>query len=47
MQLDGMQSQVAELNRTRKETNPELSSDVQSLKETLNKHFPPLDWAHL
>ena len=35
-QIDGLQSQVTELHKTREETNPELSSEFQSLKEKLN-----------
>ena len=36
-QVDGMQSQITEMNRTREATeeNPNLSSDVQSLKRSL------------
>ncbi|KAF2589403.1 hypothetical protein F2Q70_00038186 [Brassica cretica] len=39
-QLDGIQSQVTELNRVRVEVteNPELSSEVKSLKEKLDEH---------
>ncbi|KAF2549104.1 hypothetical protein F2Q70_00021593 [Brassica cretica] len=42
-QLDGLQSQVTELHKTREETNPELSSEVQSLKEKLNEHSKQLE----
>ena len=35
-QIDGLQSQVTELHKTQEETNPELSSEFQSLKEKLN-----------
>ena len=44
-QLDGIQSQVTELNRARiyVTENPELSSEVQSLKEKLNKHSKQLE----
>ena len=36
-QVDGMESQITEMNRTREATeeNPNLSSDVQSLKRSL------------
>ncbi|KAF3534361.1 hypothetical protein DY000_02039887 [Brassica cretica] len=39
-QLDGIQSQVTELNRAQIEVaeNPELYSEVQSLKERLDEH---------
>ncbi|KAH0917436.1 hypothetical protein HID58_025096 [Brassica napus] len=42
-QLDGLQSQVTELHKTREESNPELSSKVQSLKEKLNEHSKQLE----
>ena len=42
-QLDGLQGQVTELHKTRDKTNPELSSDVQSLKEKLNEHSKQLE----
>ena len=42
-QLDGLQSQVTELPKTRDEANPELSSEVQSLKEKLNEHSKQLE----
>ncbi|KAF3581099.1 hypothetical protein DY000_02030650 [Brassica cretica] len=44
-QLDGIQSQITELNRTREEVmeNPELSSEVQSLKEKLDEHSKKLE----
>ncbi|KAF2534396.1 hypothetical protein F2Q70_00029677 [Brassica cretica] len=44
-QLDGIQSQVTELNRARVEVaeNPELSSEVQSLKEKLDEHSKQLE----
>ncbi|KAF3544323.1 hypothetical protein DY000_02007861 [Brassica cretica] len=44
-QLDGIQSQVTELNRSRLEVaeNPELSSEVQSLKEKLDEHSKKLE----
>ncbi|KAF2532446.1 hypothetical protein F2Q70_00030063 [Brassica cretica] len=42
-QLDYLQSRVIELHRTREETNPELSSEVQSLKEKLNEHSKQLE----
>ena len=41
--LDGRQSQVTDLHWTREETNPELSSEVQSLKEKLNDHSKQLE----
>ncbi|KAF2540091.1 hypothetical protein F2Q68_00030977 [Brassica cretica] len=39
-QVDGMKSQITEMNRTREATgeNPNLSSEVQSLKEKLDEH---------
>ena len=44
-QLDGIQSQVTELNRARVEVteNRELSSEVQSLKEKLDEHSKQLE----
>ncbi|KAF3508492.1 hypothetical protein F2Q69_00006520 [Brassica cretica] len=44
-QLDGLQSQVTELHRAREENmeNPELSSEVQSLKEKLDEHSKQLE----
>ncbi|KAF2620318.1 hypothetical protein F2Q68_00039473 [Brassica cretica] len=44
-QLDGIQSQVTELNRAQIEVakNPELSSEVQSLKEKLDEHSKQLE----
>ncbi|KAF3595209.1 hypothetical protein DY000_02022684 [Brassica cretica] len=42
-QLNYLQSRVTELHRTREEGNPELSSEVQSLKEKLNKHSKQLE----
>ncbi|KAF2548796.1 hypothetical protein F2Q70_00022344 [Brassica cretica] len=44
-QLDGIQSQVTELNRDRIEIaeNPELSLEVQSLKEKLDEHSKQLE----
>ena len=42
-QIDGLQSQVTELHKTREETNPELSSEFQSLKEKLNEHSKQLE----
>ncbi|KAF2534244.1 hypothetical protein F2Q70_00029186 [Brassica cretica] len=42
-QIDGLQSQVTELHKTRAETNPELSSEFKSLKEKLNKHSKQLE----
>ncbi|KAF2590686.1 hypothetical protein F2Q70_00038799 [Brassica cretica] len=44
-QLDGIQSQVTELNRARIEVaeNPELSSKVHSLKENLDEHSKQLE----
>ncbi|KAH0873073.1 hypothetical protein HID58_070435, partial [Brassica napus] len=41
-QLDGLQSQVTELHKTREEANPELSSEVQSPKEKLNERSKQL-----
>ena len=37
-QINGLQSQVTELHKTREEANPELSSEFQSQKEKLNEH---------
>ena len=42
-QIDGLQSQVTELHKTREEANPELSSEFQSLKEKLNEHSKQLE----
>ncbi|KAF3601918.1 hypothetical protein F2Q69_00037722 [Brassica cretica] len=42
-QIDDLQGQVTGLHRTRKETNPELSSEFQILKEKLNKHSKQLE----
>ncbi|KAF3599830.1 hypothetical protein F2Q69_00035284 [Brassica cretica] len=44
-QLDGIQSQVTELNRAQIEVaeNPELYSEVQSLKEKLDEHSKQLE----
>ncbi|KAL0649876.1 hypothetical protein Bca4012_092567 [Brassica carinata] len=42
-QLDSLQSQVIELHKTREETNPELSSEVQSLKEKFNEQSKRLE----
>ncbi|KAF3589025.1 hypothetical protein F2Q69_00030224 [Brassica cretica] len=44
-QLDGIQSQVTELNRDRIEIaeNPELSLEFQSLKEKLDDHSKQLE----
>ncbi|KAF2595635.1 hypothetical protein F2Q68_00010436 [Brassica cretica] len=41
-QIDGLQSQVTELHKTREEANPELSSEFQSLKEKLKDHYKEL-----
>ncbi|KAF2599976.1 hypothetical protein F2Q68_00010426 [Brassica cretica] len=41
--IDGLQSHVTKLHKTRKETNPELSSEFQSLKEKLNEHSKQLE----
>ncbi|KAH0893056.1 hypothetical protein HID58_055485 [Brassica napus] len=41
--LDVLQSHVTELHKTREEANPELSSEVQSLKEKLNEHSKQLE----
>ena len=39
-QLDGLQSQVTDLYKAQEATeNPELSSEVQSLKEKLDEHL--------
>ncbi|KAH0868012.1 hypothetical protein HID58_075034 [Brassica napus] len=38
--LDGLQSQVTDLHKAQEATeNPELSSEVQSLKEKLDEHL--------
>ncbi|KAF2562864.1 hypothetical protein F2Q70_00017806 [Brassica cretica] len=42
-QIDGLQSQVTELHKTREEANIELSSGFQSLKEKLNEHSKQLE----
>ncbi|KAF3560669.1 hypothetical protein DY000_02014478 [Brassica cretica] len=42
-QIDGLQSQVTELHKTREETNPELSSEFQSVKKKLNEHSKQLE----
>ena len=44
-QLYGLQSQVTELHKAREEVmkNPELSSEVQSLKEKLDEHSKQLE----
>ncbi|KAF3524219.1 hypothetical protein F2Q69_00048827 [Brassica cretica] len=41
-QIDDLQGQVTGLHRTREETNPELSSEFQILKEKLNEHSKQL-----
>ena len=44
-QVDGMQSQITEMNRTREATeeNPNLSLEVQSLKEKIDEHSNQLE----
>uniref|UniRef100_A0A0D2ZVX7 Retrotransposon gag domain-containing protein n=1 Tax=Brassica oleracea var. oleracea TaxID=109376 RepID=A0A0D2ZVX7_BRAOL len=42
-QIDGLQSHVTELHKTWEETNPELSSEFQRLKEKLNEHSKQLE----
>ncbi|KAF2577198.1 hypothetical protein F2Q70_00011505 [Brassica cretica] len=44
-QVDGMQSQITEMNRTQEATeeNPNLSSEVQSLKEKLDEYPKQLE----
>ncbi|KAF3497493.1 hypothetical protein DY000_02052898 [Brassica cretica] len=44
-QIDGLQGQVTELHKSREEVveNPELSSEVQSLKEKLGEHSKQLE----
>ena len=42
-QIDDLHGQVTELHRTREETNPELSSEFQILKEKLNEHSKQLE----
>ncbi|KAF3572529.1 hypothetical protein F2Q69_00059550 [Brassica cretica] len=42
-QIDDMQGQVTGLHQTREETNPELSSEFQILKEKLNEHSKQLE----
>ncbi|KAF2538157.1 hypothetical protein F2Q68_00021807 [Brassica cretica] len=43
-QIDGLQSQVTDLHKAREATeNPELSSEVQSLKEKLDEHSKQLE----
>uniref|UniRef100_A0A0D3E914 Retrotransposon gag domain-containing protein n=1 Tax=Brassica oleracea var. oleracea TaxID=109376 RepID=A0A0D3E914_BRAOL len=43
MQINDLQGQVTGLHRTREETNPELSSEFQILKEKLNEHSKQLE----
>ncbi|KAH0910831.1 hypothetical protein HID58_034152, partial [Brassica napus] len=44
MAIDGLQSQVTDLHKARETTeNPELSSEVQSLKEKLGEHSKQLE----
>ncbi|KAF3553404.1 hypothetical protein F2Q69_00014137 [Brassica cretica] len=42
-QIDDLQGQVTRLHRTREETNPELSSEFQILKEKLDEHSKQLE----
>ncbi|KAH0903298.1 hypothetical protein HID58_042801 [Brassica napus] len=44
-EVDGMQSQITEMNRNREATeeNPNISSEVQSLKEKLDEHSKQLE----
>ncbi|KAF3602097.1 hypothetical protein F2Q69_00036369 [Brassica cretica] len=42
-QIDDLQGQVTRLHRTWEETNPELSSEFQILKEKLNEHSKQLE----
>ena len=42
-QIDDLQGQVTGLHRAREETNPELSSEFQILKEKLNEHSKQLE----
>ncbi|KAF2589018.1 hypothetical protein F2Q70_00038625 [Brassica cretica] len=44
-QIDGLRGQVTELHKSREEVveNPELSSEVQSLKEKLGEHSKQLE----
>ncbi|KAF2547339.1 hypothetical protein F2Q70_00023108 [Brassica cretica] len=42
-QIDDLQGQVTGLQRDREETNPELSSEFQILKEKLNEHSKQLE----
>ncbi|KAF2553318.1 hypothetical protein F2Q68_00034258 [Brassica cretica] len=41
--IDDLHGQVTGLHRTREETNPELSSEFQILKERLNEHSKQLE----
>ncbi|KAH0858939.1 hypothetical protein HID58_087200, partial [Brassica napus] len=42
-QIDDLQGQVTGLHRAREETNLELSSEFQILKENLNEHSKQLE----
>ncbi|KAF2549279.1 hypothetical protein F2Q70_00023119 [Brassica cretica] len=42
-QIDDLQGQVTRLHRAQEETNPELSSEFQILKEKLNEHSKQLE----
>uniref|UniRef100_A0A0D3BVF3 Retrotransposon gag domain-containing protein n=1 Tax=Brassica oleracea var. oleracea TaxID=109376 RepID=A0A0D3BVF3_BRAOL len=42
-QINGLQSQVTELHKTREEANPELSSEFQILKGKINEHSKQLE----
>ena len=42
-QIDDLQGQVTGLHRTWEETNPELSSEFQILKEKFNEHSKQLE----
>ncbi|WZZ88739.1 hypothetical protein YC2023_117318 [Brassica napus] len=42
-QIDDLQGQVTRLHRAREDTNPELSSDFQILKEKIDEHSKQLE----
>ena len=42
-QIDGLQSQVTKLHKTREEANPELSSEFQSLAWSRNSTNTPIN----
>ncbi|KAF3560846.1 hypothetical protein DY000_02015831 [Brassica cretica] len=42
-QIDDLQGQVTRLHRAREDTNPELSSEFQILKEKIDEHSKQLE----